>query len=380
MLVRLAFLLLTLAGGAGLVLYMALWGLTSDEVDEDVAGREPTARQAVALASITLGTLLLLRAAGLWFGDALVWPAAIAAAGSAVLWSRSSNPRSPWRWLEGRVRETPFEDVFAGGVSVPRLLGGLSLITVGMGAFLAANTSLAALRGVLLAILITVLGIGLVFGPWLIRLVQQLGAERRERIRSEERAEMAAHLHDSVLQTLALIQRTADNPRRTVVLARQQERELRAWLYGDDPTRQAGTVRNAVEALVAEVESQHDLTVDTVVVGDAETDERLHAVLRAIREALTNAGKHAGVADVSLYVEVAPDELTAFVRDRGRGFDPAAVPPDRRGIADSLRRRVERHGGRVEIVSAPDQGTEVSITVPLKAAPVAEDVDAKEPS
>jgi signal transduction histidine kinase len=205
--------------------------------------------------------------------------------------------------------------------------------------------------------------VALLLGPWIVRLARQLGVERRERIRSEERAEVAAHLHDSVLQTLALIQRTADSPHETVSLARRQERELRAWLYGArSPT--ASTVAAALDGVVTEVEALHDVTVEVVTVGDGPLDERRAALVAAVREAVLNAARHSGAAEVSVFVECGPEATTAFVRDRGSGFDVARVPPDRRGIADSIVGRTERHGGRAEIHSAPGDGTEVALGIP----------------
>jgi len=202
------------------------------------------------------------------------------------------------------------------------------------------------------------------------RLVRQLGDERRERIRSEERADMAAHLHDSVLQTLALIQRHADAPQQARSLARRQERELRAWLYesrrsspGDtDPDSLAA----ALDRVTDEVEADHGVAVDVVVVGDCRVDEHVDALVAAVREAVLNAAKHSDAAEVSVYAEVADGRVEAFVRDRGRGFDPAAVNGDRRGITHSIVRRMARHGGRAEVHSTPGEGTEVTFELTLE--------------
>ena len=208
----------------------------------------------------------------------------------------------------------------------------------------------------------------MLFGPWLWRLVDQLTTERRERIRQEERAELAAHLHDSVLQTLALIQRSADQPQRMVALARRQERELRAWLF-DAPTTSDATLAAAVGAIAEEVEALHATTVEVVTVGDAPLDERGHALIGALREATINAAKHSGSPSVDLYLEVEDREVIAFVRDRGRGFDPAAVAEDRRGIRHSIVGRLERHGGTATILSDTGTGTEVELRVPRRRGP-----------
>ena len=211
--VRLAFTVLALAGGAGIVLYVLLWLLSGDgPVPAPVLLTAETAtRRRVAVALMVTGALLLLREAGIWFGDALVWPVFVAAAGSVLIWTRSGDEeRARWSRLAARLPGRPVHTVFTGSVSPLRVLGGAALIVAGMGAFLAAHDALAAARNVLFATAVTAIGIALIFGPWLWSLAREASAERRERIRSEERAEMAAQLHDSVLQTLALIQRSGD--------------------------------------------------------------------------------------------------------------------------------------------------------------------------
>jgi signal transduction histidine kinase len=194
------------------------------------------------------------------------------------------------------------------------------------------------------------------------RLAGQLARERSERIRSQERAEMAAHLHDSVLQTLALIQR-ADAPRDMVALARNQERELRAWLNGRQPTGD-DTLASAIEKVAASVELTLKVPVEVVTVGDAPLDDRLRAVVEACREATVNAAKHSGAPQISIYVEVEPASVTAFVRDQGSGFDPESVASDRRGIAESIHGRMQRAGGSATIVSEMLGGTEVQLSMP----------------
>lgn len=367
--VRVSFVALSFAGGAGIILYLLGW-IVSEELPEDAIRRtvrDPNLQQAVALGMIVLGLLLLLRNAGLWLGDTLVWPIVVAAFGSAVMWTRgSADDRARWSRLAARIPGNPVDSIFGGRVSVMRLVIGGVLIAAGMAAFLAANDALHALRPAGLALGVALFGAVLVFGPWVWRLLDELSTERRERIRSEERAEVAAHLHDSVLQTLALIQRSADQPRRMVSLARRQERELRTWLYGQRAGLGAEDLRTAFDATAEEIEAQHDVSVEVVVVGEVPLDDDLRAVVGAAREAMVNAAKHAGVSEVSLFVEVGPDEITAFVRDRGAGFDPAAVPPDRRGIMESIVGRMTRHGGSAEILSEPGAGTEVVLTLPRR--------------
>jgi signal transduction histidine kinase len=379
-LVRTGFVVLTFAGAVGPVLYAILWATTGDEADRPAAHRRPTVQQAVALALVTLGVLLLLRDVGLWFGDALVWPVVLGAAGSAVVWTRGDDTASArladssWGRVAGRRGPVGAVARVATAPSSPtRIVVGTVLVALAVAGFLAGNDALAALRDLSLALLAAGAGALLLFGPWLSRMVSELGAERRERVRQEERAELAAHLHDSVLQTLALIQRSADDPRRIATLARVQERELRAWLYGSG--RAAGatptTLTDAFEQVAAEVETLHHLAVDVVVVGDAPVGTGTRALLGAVREAITNAAKHAGVDEIAVYVEVGADQVTAFVRDRGVGFDVDAAlgggDGHRRGLRDSIIGRLERHGGTATVWSAPGEGTEVELCVPRDA-------------
>ena len=374
-LIRTALVVLTLAGGAGVALYLTGWALSNEPPGGPAAApgpvpREPTLKQAVALGCIVLGVLLLLRDVGLWFGDALVWPVALGAAGFAVIWTRSgSTDRARWAAVGSRIQGNPLEALFTGRVSFPRIASGGLLVGSGMAVFLAANDALtlAAIRNVVLSVAVTATGIALIFGPWMARLARQATDERRERIRSEERAEMAAHLHDSVLHTLALIQRADASPE-VATLARRQERELRTWLYGRDAPAAEERLSAAVEAVADRVEQLHNAVVDVVVVGDGPMDERAWAIVHACQEAAINAARHSGAQLVSVYVEAEPDAITAFVRDQGKGFDPDAVPEDRRGITESIRGRMRRHGGTAVITSEPGEGTEVHLRIPTEAA------------
>jgi signal transduction histidine kinase len=227
---------------------------------------------------------------------------------------------------------------------------------------------------VLLAALAVLAGAALVLAPWWLRLAQELSAERRQRARAEERAEMASHLHDSVLQTLALIQRSASDPQQVRRLARAQERELRSWLFGNpSPTtgdqansREAPTqlLSAALAALQQEVEMNHGLRAEVVTVGDAPLDERLEALVAATKEAVVNAAKWSGEDVVSIYAEVEPATVSVFVRDRGKGFDPSSVAPDRKGLSESVHARMRRNGGTSSVRSAPGEGTEVALRMP----------------
>ena len=387
--VRLAACVLALANGVGLVVYLVAWAVLPDEpVGLDaparskagsavsapggarVGGRRST-ELALAVGCLTLGTLLLVKWVAPVFPDQLVWPAAVSATGIGLVLARAGDSdRARWREAAARLPGNPVESFRGGWVVWVRVLFGAQLLIVGIGLFLATNGALSSLGQVGVAVLATVLGGAVLFGPWVARLARQLGDERRERIRSEERADMAAHLHDSVLQTLALIQRHADAPQQARTLARRQERELRAWLYDaralgvGHPTTLAG----ALDQVTDEVEAERGVTVDVVVVGDCPLDEHVAALVAAVREAVVNAAHRSGEAEVSVYAEVVGDaRIEAFVRDRGRGFDPGAVNGDRRGIAQSIVRRMARHGGRAQVHSAPGQGTEVTFELALHA-------------
>jgi signal transduction histidine kinase/phage shock protein PspC (stress-responsive transcriptional regulator) len=363
--VRVAFVVLAVAGGVGIPLYFGLWWLMPGADGErrmHVSHLDHgELRQPLAIGLILAGTVLLLRGVGVWFSDVAVWPVALAGFGVAVLWARSdTDERARLTQAAGR----PLQAVLGGRQGMLRLALGAGLVFAGIAVFLAANDALAAARQVGLAIAVTIAGLAVILGPWVRRLLVELRDERRERIRSEERAEVAAHLHDSVLQTLALIQRNADRPRELAVLARRQERELRTWLYGDRlalANGHSGTLAAAVDAMAAEVEDLHGVEVEVVTVGECPIDGRVDALLQAAREAAVNAAKHAGVETVSLYVEAEPDRLTAFVRDRGCGFDPSDIPDDRRGIVSSIRQRMTRNGGTATITSTQGEGTEVAL-------------------
>ncbi|WP_256970913.1 sensor histidine kinase, partial [Cellulomonas iranensis] len=217
--------------------------------------------------------------------------------------------------------------------------------------------------------LAVLLGVGLVLAPWWVRLVRELGDERAARAREAERADIAAHLHDSVLQTLALIRARADEPVEVARMARAQERELREWLY-DDRHAPGTSLVAALRAVVAEVEDSRSgpsgeaVAVDVVVVGDRVPEPDTLALLQATREALVNAVVH-GRPPVSLYLEVGPELVEVFVRDRGDGFDLDAVGPDRFGVRESIMGRVRRRGGTARVSSSPERGTEVHLAMPV---------------
>ncbi|MEX2556667.1 MAG: PspC domain-containing protein [Actinomycetota bacterium] len=367
-LIRLAFVVLAFAGGFGIVAYLVAWLIGGEDrparAGAAVAARERRSglRVVVSVAMIVTGLLLLLREVGLWLGDALVWSAALAAFGSAIIWTRGDDAgRARFARLASRLPLSP-ADALAGR-SKSRIAAGAFLVLAGMITFLAANTSLRSVGNVAFAVVVTVAGVSLILGPWIYGLFTQLATERRERIRSEERAEVAAHLHDSALQTFAMIQR-AQSPQEMVTLARVQERELRAWLYGRERNG-ADTLSRAVDEMASRVERLHRVAVETVVVGDVSPmDDRLRALVDALGEATANAAAHSGASVVSVYVEMAPDTITAYVRDEGSGFDLSSLPVDRRGISESIVGRMQRHGGTAVVTSEPSSGTEVRLVIP----------------
>jgi signal transduction histidine kinase len=349
--IRVAFAALTLAGGAGVVMYAAFWVFAPQHDDAGGEGTEGRA-QLLALGALAAGGLLLLTHLGVVSASSSLLPVALALAGLAMVWRQADeSQRSRWRATATGPR------------GLTRTLAGAALLAAGLAGFLATRGQLGAARQGLVFTVIVVAGLAVLTAPFWLRLTGDLRDERRERIRSQERAEVAAHVHDSVLQTLTLIQKAADDPREVSRLARSQERELRHWLYrpAGDAT---GQFAAALEQAAAEVEEAHRVTVDLVVVGDRAADARAGAVVAAAREAMVNAAKHSGVDRVQVYAEVEPDRLAVFVRDRGAGFDLGQVPDDRFGLAQSVIGRMERNGGSAEVRSAPGEGTEVRIEAP----------------
>lgn len=362
--VRIAFVVLAAAFGFGIVVYLLAWLLAPLEAADSTAPprrrtlTRPTLRQALGAALILAGILLLLFVSGFWFGEALAWPVSLAAVGFAVLWARSGEER------RGR---SPWEMVISGRRSIPRVAIGILLILGGLAVPLAAEASLATAGSMLLAAMVAIAGLALIGGPWVWSIGRELIEERSTRVRTEARAEMAAHLHDSVLQTLALIQR-APAEREMVSLARTQERELRSWLYGREPSLAGARVRDAIDAMAGRVERDQQVKVEAITVGDAALDERARALVAAVGEATLNAARHSGSTEISVFVEVEDDAISAFVRDQGSGFDPDAVASDRRGIADSIIGRLERYGGTAVVHSRPGSGTEVVMHLPTKSS------------
>lgn len=361
--VRCAIVVLTFAGGLGVVLY-AVGALLSPGDPVPAAPAVVDQRRNVSVACIALGVALVVRSTGLWLGDELMGPLLVVVAGVGVIGVMRPELGNG---APLRADANALAPLATGRRARVRLFVGAGLVALGLILVASGSGVSSGVRMGAWATAITIVGVALALGPWLARLAQEASAERRERIRATERAAMAAHLHDSVLQTLALIQRTADDPRRTITLARQQERELREWLYGTGATADR-TLGAAVRSMAHDVEAAYDVRVELVVVGDAPVDGDLAAFVASMREACVNAAKHSGVSDMSVFVEVTPDAVEAFVRDRGAGFDRAALGggavADRRGIAESIEARLERLGGTAIVESTVGEGTEVRLRLP----------------
>jgi signal transduction histidine kinase len=383
---RVAFVIAAIAtGGLLLLAYLVAWAAlpAAEGASAPMArfGRNRRVRGdwrvAVGAGLLTLSALLAFRQLGIWWSDAIAWPLALAAFGVALLWVRSSgratppaeqpspdvSPPVPGHDAQARRVGSKLAEEYSGAFGV--------LLVVGAGLlFLSSNHVLGGVRDAALTAVVVIVALGLILAPFLWRLGRNLADERAERIRSEERAQVAAHLHDSVLQTLTLMQKRADDPREVASLARRQERELRDWLAGggrrDNGDRTlASELRTAAEA----IEDDHRVAIESIVVGDCELDERAEAVLGAGREALLNAAKHSGDSGpIRVYAEIDDAGIALFVRDRGAGFDLGAVAEDRRGVRESIVGRMERAGGRAEIRSSPGGGTEVAIEIARESA------------
>ena len=347
--VRAGFLVLALIWGIGAIVYLVLWAITLDRTEDRPPAPHAGEHRKAGYLLIFAGGLLVLRTIGVWSGDQLVWPGAAVILGVAFLMDR--------RDIDPRSAILALFDPDSGGFR-SRTVIGILLLAIGLSILGAA--AVPAVETVLLAVLVTGVGMAVLFGPWVWRLVADLGAERNKRIREEERANMAAHLHDSVLQTLALIQR-ADDPRRVVTLARVQERELRRWLYDSTPADGQELLSRVLQKEVDRIENTFDVPVELVTVGDRPVDDHVRAMVAAAGEALTNAARHSGAVQISVYSEVTEDSADVWVSDLGRGFDSREVAPDRRGIAESIVGRMQSHGGTANVTSEPGEGTEVHL-------------------
>ncbi|TNM69518.1 PspC domain-containing protein [Streptomyces sp. NP160] len=366
---RVLWLGLVAAGGAGLVGYALLWVLVplrGEDAPTGAGARGAADRlsrwspaggagaQLVVGAVLTgAGLQLLLQRSSVDLPGGLLVPVAAGLAGAAVAWGSLST-----------ARRTALLAQVGGGTpdGTRRVVLGTGLAAAGLVVLALGGAQAQALGPAAVAALAVLGGAALVVAPWVVRLLRDLGEERTARLREAERAEVAAHLHDSVLQTLALLQRHSDDPATVTRLARRQERELRDWLYGGrvQPGEQGRgrSLAERVRAEAADVEDAVGVPVEVVVVGDREVGRVEEALVAALREAVLNAVRH-GRPPVQVYLEAGPGGAEAFVRDHGDGFDPDAVPADRRGVRESVIARMSRAGGSAQVGPAPGGGTEV---------------------
>jgi signal transduction histidine kinase len=299
-----------------------------------------------------LGIVALLEGLGLGLSTRVFWPALVGSSGLVLLWWQSDET-SRYAWLT----------MSPGWKTWLRTLAGVALLVGAMSLAIFQSDVRGALGTAVATLVLSAIGVTLVLGPWLLRTNRALRFERAERVRTQERADVAAHLHDSVLQTLALIQRQSADPHAVAQLARTQERELRRWLF-DPADRDGVLLGTALKDVTAEVEDAHGVPVELVIVGDSPVGERFGPLVAATREALVNAAAHSGAGRIDVYAEVSPDGVEIFVRDRGAGFDPEAVPADRMGVRGSIVDRMVRHGGSAVVRSQPGDGTEVRLWMP----------------
>ncbi|MHC0434046.1 ATP-binding protein [Streptomyces sp. O3] len=382
--VRLVFVGLFMADGLGALLYAAFWffvplGVGGVGVGAGSGGERPhtvttetghDGRRRLVVRKVDKGQFVALLAmviiSMVFVGSvdiggnaqAYLWPTVLVGAGVALVWRQADNARRA-RWIAvGRRRRT---------LNLARSAAGVLLVGAGVSSIFIVQGSTHDLGAVLQAALAVFVGIALLAGPYLVRMAQDLSEERLMRIRAQERAEVAAHVHDSVLHTLTLIQRNADNAGEVRRLARAQERDLRTWLYkpegtGKEEDDEPDTLADAVRGAAAEVEDKHGVPIEVVVVGDCPLDEKLTAQMQAAREAMVNAAKYGGEGGaVQVFAEVEGDTVFVSVRDRGPGFDLDAVPTDRMGVRESIIGRMERHGGTARLRSPQGGGTEVEL-------------------
>ena len=370
--IRLAFISASFAAGAGVAAYLFLWALTpqsqeasdlapSDEVEAGGPVNESLRNVVVGLGLLLLGGVLFAQQRGVNLQLGVLLPLLTVAGGAVLAWSQlDAAERGKWLVRGGAGQRA----------GLVRLGIGILLATVGVVFLATRGRGLAGLWDVGIAAVAVLAGAALIGAPWGVRLWSDLRAEQAQRIRETERADIAAHLHDSVLQTLALIQRKAQDPAEVTRLARAQERELRGWLYAGPRGSQA-SLASAVTEVAHEMEDLHGIPIELVVTGDRPLDVGGTALVQALREALLNAVRH-GAAPVSAYVEVGSERVEAFVRDHGPGFDLAAMPADRFGVRESILGRMSRHGGSAA-VRRLEHGTEVSLSLPVAAVTAAPD-------
>jgi hypothetical protein len=371
--VRVALVLFGLFSGVGAAAYVLVWLFIPREGDsQNIAQKALNDRRGIALAVTLVPALVIVLLIATLFSqgwiDSFAWAIFIGGAGLILIW-RNAPPderANLEKVLEPVIRIAVPEGRSWSRISA-RVVVGVALLIVGLVLLLAGHPGHVLVKS-LIGVFLIVAAFVMVFGPWWLGVARDLVVERQARALAEERAKMATRVHDSVLQTLALIQRRADNPQEVAKLARAQERELRSWLFnGEAPGTSSSedkTVTTAVARIQSDIEAAHGITVEVVTVGDCELDDNLRELIAAAREATVNSAKWSGEQIVSIYAEVEAEEVSIFVRDRGKGFDPSKVPEDRKGVSESVHGRMNRIGGSSEVRSAPGAGTDVEMKMP----------------
>ena len=372
--VRVIWSLTVLVFGVGAIAYVVLWitiarrGETTSIASRTVRDRREL-QIILAISTLVLAVLIALQAIGLRDIGGVAWPIAVTALGGLVVWRKcSSDERLRLQELLNAAPVSGITSSKSWKVIALRATIGITLAVIGIGLLSKNGSRSGAAAGALVGAIVLGAGFFTLFAPWWLRTLRELTSERRERVRAQERADMAAHLHDSVLQTLSLIQRSAHDPVEVARLARIQERDLRSWLFrpaafwtrGELPSTLAETAAD----IERDVEDNYGVAVELVVVGDCPLDEPISALLAAGREATINAAKWSRAASISVFIEVEADVVSMFVRDLGTGFELQTVLPDRHGISRSIIERMQRVGGHGTVRSAVGEGTEVALPLP----------------
>ncbi len=369
---RLAFVALFCAQFIGALIYAVLWLALPTTTPKLSPGLEAHTRaglrtassrpqagdvaSVVALGTLGVGMVWLVQTTPWAVPLSIFWPVTAACVGASLVWRQADQGR-----LRPGASQTWLDRLLAGGgwAAVLRIVAGLGLMAAAMAMIISAQGSWEELSQVLAMTALALAGLAILLAPWVARSRSALDEARQARAQADARADVAAHLHDSVLQTLALVQKQSHDARAVETIARRQERELRHWLYGDEVDDT--TLKAALTAAAAEVEDEHSLPIELVVVGDHELTPGLRALVRAAREAMVNAAKHSGAEVIDAYGEVDGDHVEVFIRDRGRGFDLDTIPDDRQGVRGSIINRMERHGGHARIRTSSEDGTEVRL-------------------
>ena len=379
--IRVGFVALTFVSFLGVLLYGLLWILMPrgkqvsqapgieaasrtnkrTRTERSLPEKRRDAGAFTAMAALGVGVVWAAQAFGMGVPFSMFWPLAFAGVGLTLIWKQADADPAPTKdtskWLVPLVSTH-------GWTGITRMVVGGGMVFTAASAVVASSVGLAQLPALLLLSGVMVGGIGLIAAPWIHRWRTEMQSAREEKLLSDARADMAAHLHDSVLQTLALIQRQSDDPKAVAGLARRQERELRGWLYEDAQADEA-LLSAALKRAGLEIEDERGVPIEVVCVGDADMTSNLSALVSAAREAMMNAAKHSGADKIDVFGEVEEGHVAVYVRDRGKGFDLDEVADDRQGVRASIIGRVERHGGRARITSAPGEGTNITLEMDL---------------